>query len=139
MLFTADSTHCANCLTENPDVDDDGETSCCLDIVCEVNALGRCPRHNPICDLCGFEITDGPDIENGRVIHVDRQCPTAKVEKPKKAPRQRQSPERKLAEGAGVVKPSTPRQSGSHADCDHEPTKSARAACRRKRAAEAGK
>jgi hypothetical protein len=139
MKFTPNSTHCTTCHTENPEVNEDEETTCCLDTVCEVNDLGRCARCNPLCDLCGFEILGGFEIENRRVIHPDRLCPSAKVEKPKKAPRERVSAERKLAEKAGVVQPETRRQSGSHADCTHEPTKSARAACRRKRAADAGK
>lgn len=139
LKFTPNSTHCTTCHVEDPELNEDGETTCCLDTVCEVNAVGRCPRCNPLCDLCGFEIIGGFDIENRRVIHPDRLCPSAEPAPTKITRKPRKSAERTLAEKAGVVQETTRRASGSHADCDHEPTKSARAACRRKRAAEAGK
>jgi len=134
--FTPNSTHCSTCQTENPEINSDGETECCLDTVCEVNAEGRCPRCNPLCDLCGFEIIGGFEIENRRVIHPGRECPNAEPAPTKITRKPRKSAERKLAESAGVVQPeTTPRRaSGSHADCEHEPTKSARAKCRRERA-----
>jgi hypothetical protein len=88
------------------------------------------------CAICKFEITD-PDLtdESSRgPIHFDRQCPkgTEKV-----APKARKTAERKLAEGAGIVvkEMKIVGARGVHAECDHETSKSARAACRRAKAA----
>lgn len=96
------------------------------------------------CHLCGFQI-DPLDIEDTRrgPQHADRQCPTGAAPKPKRATRTRKTPERKLAEGAGLVKnlrdagltlnPAS-RSTGSHSNCEHPATKSARAACRKRNA-----
>lgn len=140
-MFDPNSRHCTTCQTVNPETDEDGETTCCLDTVCEVDADGRCYRCNPLCGICGFDIVGGFDLDaRGRQIHPESRC-TEAIEKvsgaEKKSRTPRKSAERKLAEGAGVVKPeSAPksRQSGSHAQCDHPATKSARAACRKARA-----
>lgn len=134
MLFTANSQHCTNCRDENPATDEEGYTLCCNDSVCDVNAEGRCMRCNPLCHICGWEMTDGYEVnKRGDHVHPDNTCP--KGESPK-VKRVKKTAERKLAENAGIVPkaPSMAAASGSHANCDHEPTKSARAKCRRERA-----
>lgn len=133
-MFEPNSRHCTTCQTVNPETDEDGETTCCLDTVCQVDADGRCDRCNPLCGICGFDIVGGYELDaRNRTIHPDRKC-TEALDKAsaatKKPARVRKSPERKLAESAGVI-PSTTRRAGSHADCDHPATKSARAACRK--------
>lgn len=83
------------------------------------------------CTLCGWVIED-PDLATMTgtgVVHFDRQCP--KGDEPKKA-----KPARKATSTAPVVKEmKIVGVRGAHAECDHEATKSARAACRRKRQA----
>lgn len=136
-MFDPNSRHCTTCQTVNPETDEDGETTCCLDTVCEVDADGRCARCNPLCGICGFDIVGGYEFDaRQRQIHPGGKCTEAldKASPAAKKTKTRKSPERKLAEGAGVVKPATSRQSGSHASCDHPATKSARAACRKARA-----
>lgn len=138
MTFNPNTRHCTTCNVENPETDEDGETTCCLDTVCDVDADGRCYRCNPLCALCGFEITEGFEIDaRGRQIHPERRC-TAALDAAsaavKKAAKPAVKPARKLAESAGLVAP-VKRSSGSHAACEHEATKSARAACRKRNAA----
>lgn len=139
-MFQPQTKHCTTCHKLDPETDDDGYTTCCLDTVCEVDADGHCDRCNPKCVLCGFEIIDGYDLDQrkGGPVHPMRQCPKGTEKKVRRnASRPRKSPERVLAESAGIVvkemKVVAPR--GAHAECDHASTKAARAACRRKRAA----
>ena len=102
----------------------------------------------PTCALCGFAIEDidlATETARG-LVHFDRQCPKGE---PKKAPRKTaarktpaaKSPDRVLAEGAGIVvkEMKIVGVRGAHAECSHPATKSARAACRKAKAAEAGK
>jgi hypothetical protein len=96
----------------------------------------------PTCALCGFAIEDidlSTETDRG-LVHFDRQCPKGA---PKPAPKKRaerktpatKSPERVLAEGAGIVvkEMKIVGVRGAHAECDHAATKSARAACRKAR------
>lgn len=91
------------------------------------------------CSLCGWVIEDPAlaSFEGDTARHYDRTCPKG-TEKP--APKKRSTttkPERKLAEGAGIVvkEMKIVGVRGAHAECDHAPTKSARAACRKAKAA----
>ena len=90
------------------------------------------------CTLCGWVIEDLDlaTMTKTGIVHFDRQCPKGEA-KPEKKTRARKSPERKLAEGAGIVvkEMKVVGVRGAHAECDHEATKSARAACRKRRAA----
>jgi hypothetical protein len=136
-MFEPNTTHCTTCLTVNPETDDDGETTCCLDTVCTVDADGRCPRCNPLCGICGFDIVGGYDLDaRQRTIHPESRCTDA-INKAsaaaKKTAKPAVKPQRKLAESAGLVAP-VKRASGSHSACEHEATKSARAACRKRNA-----
>lgn len=101
----------------------------------------------PTCSLCGWEIEDlDLATQTARGLeHFDRQCPKGDAPKAKparkiaakKAPAK--SPERVLAEGAGIVvkEMKIVGVRGAHAECDHAATKSARAACRKAKAAAA--
>src|SRR3546814_7036325 len=100
-MFDPNSRHCTTCQTVNPETDEDGETTCCLDTVCEVDADGRCYRCNPLCGICGFDIVGGFDLDaRGRQIHPESRC-TEAIEKAsgaeKKSRTPRKSAERKLA------------------------------------------
>lgn len=82
------------------------------------------------CTLCGWVIED-PDLATmtaAGVVHFDRQCP--KGDEPKKA-----KPARKTTTAVVVKEMKVVGVRGAHAECDHPATKSARAACRRKRQA----
>ncbi len=89
------------------------------------------PSEELRCTLCGWIIEDPAlaTFTGDDAIHYDRTCPTSVDKKPAKPA---VKPARKLAESAGIVSPST-RASGSHSACEHEATKSARAACRKSR------
>lgn len=99
----------------------------------------------PTCVLCGWEIEDldlSEETSRG-LAHFDRQCPKGDAPKAKpaakRAPRKpaAKSPERVLAEDAGIVvkEMKIVGVRGAHAECDHPATKSARAACRKAKAA----
>lgn len=138
-MFQPGERHCTTCHIINPDTDDDGETTCCLDTVCETDAItGRCDRCNPLCAICGFDCVDGWEIDaRNRVIHPERKCTEAlnrASAAAKKSTTPAVKPQRKLAESAGIVAP-VKRSSGSHSACEHEATKAARAACRKRNAA----
>ncbi|QWT29877.1 hypothetical protein PP631_gp096 [Streptomyces phage KimJongPhill] len=100
----------------------------------------------PTCALCGFVIEDidlSEETARG-LIHFDRQCPKGAEKKAKPARKTapaapKKSPERVLAEGAGIVvkEMKIVGVRGAHAECDHAATKSARAACRKAKAAAA--
>lgn len=99
----------------------------------------------PTCALCGFVIEDidlSEETARG-LIHFDRQCPKGAEKKAKPARKiaatPKKSPERVLAEGAGIVvkEMKIVDVRGAHAECDHAATKSARAACRKAKAAAA--
>lgn len=128
-MFEPLTRHCTTCHTIDPETDEDGETTCCTNTVCEVDADGHCYRCNPLCALCGFEITNGWEYDaRQRQIHFGRRCTEAldKASPAVKKTAKKTTPVVKEAKVVGVR--------GAHADCDHEATKSARAACRRKRA-----
>lgn len=130
MTYPPNSRHCTTCQIENPETDEDGETTCCLDTVCTVNADGRCDRCNPLCGLCGFEITGGYEFDaRQRQIHPERKC-TEALNKASAAAKKTTKPAAKKTVTPASSAP-VKRVSGSHADCTHEATKSARAACRR--------
>lgn len=89
------------------------------------------------CTLCGWVIEDpalATFTSETEAIHYDRTCPKGDAPKVKPA---RKSAERKLAEGAGIVvkEMKIVGVRGAHAECDHPATKSARAACRKAKAA----
>lgn len=127
-MFDPNTKHCTTCQAVNPETDEDGETTCCLDTVCEVDENGRCDRCNPQCTICGWDMTDGYEIDSrGFRVHPDKTCP--KGDEPKKT--RTRKPAAKKTEKTTATP--TKRASGSHADCDHDSTKSARAACRRQR------
>lgn len=99
----------------------------------------------PTCALCGFVIEDidlSEETARG-LIHFDRQCPKGAEKKAKPARKiaaaPKKSSERVLAEGAGIVvkEMKIVGVRGAHAECDHAATKSARAACRKAKAAAA--
>lgn len=102
----------------------------------------------PTCALCGWVIEDldlAEETTRG-LIHYDRTCPKGDAPKAKPARKTAakktpaKSPERVLAESAGIVvkEMKIVGVRGAHAECDHPATKSARAACRKAKAA-AGK
>ena len=105
MTFNPNTRHCTTCNVENPETDEDGETTCCLDTVCDVDADGHCYRCNPLCALCGFEITEGFEIDaRHRQIHPERRC-TEALDKASAAAKKStkpaaKKPERVLAESA---------------------------------------
>jgi len=138
-MFTPGERHCTTCHTVDPETDEDGETTCCLDTVCEADETGRCDRCNPLCGLCGFEISDGWELDaRNRQIHSEGRCTEALDKASPAVKKTRKTPQRKLAESAGIVSESTPESAakrGTHAACEHPATKAARAACRRKRSA----
>jgi hypothetical protein len=129
-MFDPMSKHCTTCQTIDPETDEDGETTCCLDTVCEVDENGRCYRCNPLCGLCGFEITGGWELDaRQRQIHPESRC-TEALDKASPAAKKTA----KKAAAAPVVKEmKVVGVRGAHAECDHAATKSARAACRRQR------
>jgi len=86
------------------------------------------------CSLCGWVIED-PALATftaDTAIHYDRTCPKGDAKPAPKARKAAVKPERKLAENVGLAAP-VKRASGSHGACEHEATKSARAACRKSR------
>jgi hypothetical protein len=86
------------------------------------------------CSLCGWVIEDPAlaTFTDTTAVHYDRTCPKGDTKPAPKARKAAVKPERKLAESAGIVAP-VKRASGSHSDCEHAATKSARAACRKSR------
>lgn len=92
------------------------------------------------CTLCGWVIEDpalATFTNDTDAIHYDRTCPKGETKPaPKKRPAAKKTPERALAEGAGIVvkEMKIVGVRGAHAECDHAATKSARAACRKQRA-----
>src|SRR3546814_129493 len=97
-----------------------------------VDENGRCDRCNPQCTICGWDMTDGYEIDaRGFRVHPDKTCPKGD-EKPAKKTRK---PAAKKTSAPVVKEMKVVGVRGAHAECDHPATKSARAACRKRRAA----
>lgn len=94
------------------------------------------------CTLCGWVIEDpalATFTSETDAIHYDRTCPKGDTKPAPKKRAPRKSAERVLAEGAEIVvkEMKIVGVRGAHAECDHAATKSARAACRKAKAAAA--
>lgn len=96
------------------------------------------PEEELRCTLCGWVIEDpalATFASDNTATHYDRTCPKGNEKPAPKKRAERKSPERVLAEGAGIVvkEMKIVGVRGAHAECDHAATKSARAACRKAR------
>lgn len=132
-MFKPNTAHCTTCNETSPEVDSDGYTRCCNDTVCVTDSTGRCDRCNPLCESCGWEMTDGWQTDaRGRRVHPDKTCP--KGTEPKKPARKRQPVAPKMGDPIVVKEMRVVGVRGAHAECDHPATSSARAKCRRERA-----
>lgn len=85
-------------------------------------------------DCCEYALWENTHNDNGHdENNVDPECMECQGYEPQQTPDAEEKPARK-GHSNGIAKSNT-----SHAGCAHESTKSARAACRKKRAAEAAK